>query len=155
MKDTSEDAFNRILRILNASDQSEANVRKKLKRAGYSDGSVDEAISRAKEYNLIDDKRYAGLYIESKSRSGKGMNGILRELKNMNIDISEYEDPRLDELVDVDTDQQIEQAIELLTRKPPRSKNLFQGAYAKLIRNGYSSYIASSASRRWLEQNAL
>ena len=27
----------------------------------------------------------------------------------------------------VEADQQIEQAVELLNRKPPRSKNLFQG----------------------------
>lgn len=155
MKDTSDDAFNRILRILNASDQSEANIRAKLKRAGYSDGSVDEAISRAKEYALIDDKRYAALFIESKSRAGKGMNGILRDLKHMNIDIDEFEDSHLKDLAEIDTDQQIDQAVDLLNRKPPRSKNLFQGAYSKLMRNGYSSYIASAASRRWLEQKAL
>lgn len=155
MKDTSEDAFNRILRILNASDQSEANIRAKLKRAGYSDGSVDEAINRAKEYALIDDKRYAALFIESKSRAGKGMNGILRDLKHMNINIDEFEDSHLKDLAEIDTDQQIDQAVDLLNRKPPRSKNLFQGAYSKLMRNGYSSYIASAASRRWLEQKAL
>lgn len=155
MKDTSDDAFNRILRILNASDQSEASIRAKLKRAGYSDGSVDEAISRAKEYTLIDDKRYAALFIESKSRAGKGMNGILRDLKHMNINIDEFEDSRLKDLTEIDTDQQIDQAVDLLNRKPPRSKNLFQGAYSKLMRNGYSSYIASAASRRWLEQKAL
>lgn len=155
MKDTSDDAFNRILRILNASDQSEANIRAKLKRAGYTDGSVDEAISRAKEYALIDDKRYAALFIESKSRAGKGMNGILRDLKHMNINIDEFEDSHLKDLAEIDTDQQIDQAVDLLNRKPPRSKNLFQGAYSKLMRNGYSSYIASAASRRWLEQKAL
>lgn len=155
MKDTSDDAFNRILRILNASDQSEANIRAKLKRAGYSDGSVDEAINRAKEYALIDDKRYAALFIESKSRAGKGMNGILRDLKHMNINFDEFEDSHLKDLAEIDTDQQIDQAVDLLNRKPPRSKNLFQGAYSKLIRNGYSSYIASAASRRWLEQKAL
>ena len=155
MKDTADDAFSRIMRILNTSDQSEANIRAKLMRAGYSEGPVDDAVDRAKEYGLIDDKRYAKLYIDSKMRSGKGADGILRNLKRMNIDIADYHDPELKELVTPDTDQQIEQALLLLNRKPPRSKNLFQGAYGKLIRNGYSPYIASAASRRWVEQNEL
>ena len=155
MKDSADDAFNRIIRILNASDQSEANIRVKLSRAGYSESSVDDAVSRAKEYGLIDDKRYTRLYVESKVRSGKGTEGIIRELKRMNIDIGQIDDTRVQELVYADSDQQIAQAIGLLNRKPPRSKDLFKGAYFKLLRNGYSPYIASTASRRWLEQNAL
>ena len=155
MKDTADDAFSRIIRILNASDQSESSIRAKLTRAGYSSGPIDEAVDRAKEYGLIDDERYARIYIESKTRSGKGIDGIIRDLQRMDIFVYDFEDDRLEELVEVDGDQQIKTAMRLLDRKPPRSKNLFQGAYSKLMRNGYSPNIAYAASRRWVEQNVL
>ncbi|MDO5117652.1 MAG: regulatory protein RecX [Eggerthellaceae bacterium] len=155
MKDTADDAFRRVIRILNAGDQSEANIRAKLTRAGYSAGPIDDAVGRAKEYGFIDDARYARLYMESKTRSGKGMDGIVRDLSKMNIHVYDFEDASITELLDMDNEDQISQAVSLLTRKPPRSKNQFQGAYSKLMRNGYSPNIAYAASRRWLEQNAL
>ena len=155
MKDTSDDAFRRIVRILNAGDQSEANIRAKLTRAGYSFGPIDDAVDRAKEYGFIDDVRYARLYVESKTRSGKGMDGIVRGLSKMNIHICDFQDESISELLDLDSEDQISLAVTLLTRKPPRSRNLFRGAYSKLLRNGYSPNIAYAASRRWLEQNAL
>ena len=46
---------------------------------------------------------------------------------------------------------QEEAAIALLCRKPPRSKNEKQAAYAKLIRSGYSVDIAAEATKRWYE----
>lgn len=47
---------------------------------------------------------------------------------------------------------QLDNAIRLLERKPPRAKNKKQAAYAKLIRNGFSSSVASSAVKSWIAE---
>ena len=50
-------------------------------------------------------------------------------------------------------EQEIERALALLRRKPPRSKNIQASAYRKLVTKGYSTSVASAATRRFMEEN--
>ena len=56
-------AVNRALYILEHTDKSEADLKRKLKTAGYPDGIIERALEYVKGYRYIDDSRYALNYI--------------------------------------------------------------------------------------------
>ena len=142
-------AFKKIVALLNASDKSEQCLRKRLTAADYSQDAIETAISRAKEFGFIDDARFSEVLVRSRAAQGKGLQGIQRELTENGIDPDGL-DPEL--FAEFDDDAEIERALSTLRRKPPRSKNLRQSAYRKLVQKGFSSTVASSASRVWCEE---
>lgn len=143
-------AFKKIVDLVNVSDKSELQLRSRLSDKGFDEESIDEAINRAKDYRFIDDARYANVLIRSRISQGKGIAGIERELRSHNIEPYEV-DGWPDEFFSSDDDE-LERALSYLERKPPRSKNLREGAFRKLVQNGYSTSIASSAARIWVER---
>jgi len=152
--DTCEDAFKRILRILRASDQAKSNIRAKLARVGYSQGSIDKAIDQACLYGLINDERYAELYVRSKLKAGKGRQGIIADLAKLHISQDILNDDTKVMLFKAEEDDELTRAVNLLNRKPCHSKHIQNSAFSKLVRNGYSVQIARLAAREWVEQNA-
>ena len=143
-------AFEKIVNLLNVRDRSEHGLRERLQRDGYTIEETDEAIARAKEYGFVNDARYAEVLVRSRIAQGKGSAGIERELKAEGIDV--YIVSGWPEEFIPDGNEEIDRAIALLERKPPRSKNLRDGAYRKLIGKGYSSSVASAATRRSIEK---
>ena len=143
-------AFKKIIDLVNASDKSERTIRERLKQKGYGEAAIDDAVSRALDYGFIDDKRYAEILARSRMAQGRGRAGIERELRSHGID------PDLVGALDDEglrvSDDELDRALRLLEAKPPRSKNLREGAYRKLMQKGYSSSVASSASRIWAER---
>lgn len=147
--DEAQQAFSQIERLVNVRDRSIAEVRKRLHQKEYSDEVCEAAIARALTCGYLDDRRFAEVLIRSRLRAGKGIPGIVRELKGHHIlaeDIPGFPDCFLEE-----APSQEDAALNLLMRKPPRSKNQWQGAYSKLLRAGYSSAVASDATRKWME----
>lgn len=59
-------ACRKALALLSAMDRTEAELREKLQRSGFSDGAVDEAVSYAKKLHYLDDERYARGFILSR-----------------------------------------------------------------------------------------
>ena len=143
-------AFKKIVDLVNASDKSELQIRSRLSDKGFDEISIDEAVNRAKNYGFIDDRRYASVLIRSRISQGKGIAGIERELRSHNIEPIDVEGWP-DEYFTSDEDE-LERALSYLDRKPPRSKNLRDGAFRKLVQKGYSTSIASSAARIWAER---
>lgn len=144
-----ESAFRRIERWLSVRDRSIAETKERLQRERFTDKAINEALERAIRCGYLDDARFAEGFIRSRLRASKGIEGIVRDLKDHRIDatsIPGFPDTFLEE-----QGGQLENAIRLLERKPPRAKNKRQAAYAKLIRNGFSSAIASSAVKAWSE----
>ena len=146
--DNPNEAFHKIERLLSVRDRSVSEVRSRLQRGRYTEGAINESIERALRCGYLDDARFADIFIRSKLRASKGINGIVRDLKQHNIDA--YNIPDFPDAYIEEQGSQLENAIHLLKRKPPRAKNKQQAAYAKLIRNGFSSSIASTAVRTWL-----
>ena len=146
-------AFRKIVNLVNASDKSEKAIRERLAASGYGDTAIDAAIDRAIEYGFIDDRRFADVLIRSRIAQGKGSAGIERELKSHNIEPSSLEG--WPDAYGIESSLEVERAINFLMRKPPRSKNLREGAYRKLVQRGYSASVASSAARLWLESQSV
>lgn len=148
--DEQKEAFKKIERLVKVRDRSICETRKRLQQDGFRPNVIDEAIERASAVGYLDDTRFADVLVRSRLRSGRGLTGIVRELRNHNIDpfetLSNFPDEYLSRVP-----SQEDAAFTLLCRKPPRAKNAKQAAYAKLIRSGYSSAIAAEATKRWCE----
>lgn len=146
--DELREAFKKIERLVKVRDRSVLEVRNRLHRDGFVADVVDAAIDRALSVGYLDDARFADVLVRSRLHSGKGLSGILRELRTHAIDPFEQLEGFPDDYLRNNLSQE-EAAIALLCRKPPRSKNEKQAAYAKLIRSGYSADVAANATKRW------
>ncbi len=61
--ENSEHGFNYAMFLLNLSAKTETELRKKLTQRGYAAGVIDEVIKRLKEYDYINDVKYAESFI--------------------------------------------------------------------------------------------
>ena len=102
-------------------DRSVLEVRTRLERDGFSANAVDVAVERALSVGYLDDARFADVLVRSRLRSGKGLSGILRELRVHAINPFEQLEGFPDDYLQNNPSQE-EAAIALLCRKPPRAK---------------------------------
>lgn len=63
MMGEAEQAYRRALFLLERRDYTEHELHTKLKDKGFSEESISLTISKLKEYNLIDDKRFTEQYL--------------------------------------------------------------------------------------------
>lgn len=91
-------ARERALYLLDDSYKTEKQIRDKLKNGRYPDEVIDSVVDNLKKYNLINDLRYALLYIECKAdkKSKKQImqdlyvKGLSSEYINMAFEESDY-----------------------------------------------------------------
>lgn len=148
--DNANAAFGKIERLLAVRDRSVTETRSRLQRDHYTERAIAESLERALHCGYLDDVRFAEGFIRMRLRASKGINGIVRDLKGHQIDA--YAIPGFPDAFLEEQGSQLDNAIRLLERKPPRAKNKKQAAYAKLIRNGFSSSVASSAVKTWIAE---
>ncbi|MBQ9041950.1 MAG: regulatory protein RecX [Eggerthellaceae bacterium] len=150
-KDSTErDAFKKIIALVNVSDRSEKAIRERLERDDFEAEEIEESVIRAKECGFIDDIRFGEVLVRSRISQGKGSVLIARELSDNGID--PFEVPGWPDEYPLSFDDELERALSIIERKPPRSKNKREGAYRKLVQRGYPSAVASSAARMWEER---
>ncbi len=145
-----EELFKKIVRLIKVRERATEELRTRFLKDGYDESAIESALQRALNCNLLNDERFAEILIRSRLSAGKGEAGIRRELASLKIEIPTWIEEEYfnnNELKDEFT-----RAIELLIRKPPRSKNLRDGAYRKLIQKGYSPNVASEAAREWFSR---
>lgn len=146
---SADQAFKRIISLLNASEKSERMIRDRLSRLEFQQSAIDSAVEKAKEYGFIDDVRYGEVLVRSRVSQGRGSAGIERELLENGIDPVSI--PGYPEEYALVPDSEFDRALSLLERKPPHAKNAREAAYRKLVQKGYPSSIASSAARAWYD----
>ena len=145
-------AFKKILKLASIREQASKKLHERLIKDGFSEQAVSNALGRAIEAHIVDDARYAEAFMRTQLAQGKGRRGIHRALEQLDIDSPSEETWQL--AYEQFGNDELKRAIALLNRKPPRSKNLREGAYRKLIQKGYSGDVATSAARRWSESAA-
>lgn len=143
------EAIETVFRSVSKSEQSSAKLFKKLKNKGFPDEIVEKAIGHGVDIGAIDDIRYSECLIRYTVMAGKGLKIVEREIAELGIDINALESYQ--EYIGRGEESHINDAIDYLSRKTPRSKNLQASCYRKLITRGYSPNIASTASRRFCE----
>lgn len=142
-------AKKKIERLCNVREQCSSQLHTRLLRDGFDEDVAAEAITWALRCGLVDDERFADTLVRSRLSAGKGISGIARELTRLGIDPSTVE--LLQEREREGSEAEIERALLLLRRKPPRAKNAREAGYRRLVQKGYSSAVAASAARQWWE----
>ncbi len=141
-------AFKKILVWVKVRDRSVKETRDRLIRGGFKSDSVERAIEQALHYQILDDQRFADSLVRSRLRQGKGLDGVVRELRGHNIAVKTLLPGFPDEYL-AGRPSQEDCAYALLCRKPPRAKNARQAAYAKLVRAGYPMALSAEVASKW------
>lgn len=148
----SERAFRKIERLACRREQASEALRRRLARDGFEPTAIDEALARAVRCGLVDDGRFAEVLVRSRLAQGRGRRGIAAELADLGIDASGiavlFDDTGGD-------DDEVERALSVLDRRPPKAKNRRDAAYRRLVQKGFAAAVASSAARLWCERNPV
>ena len=170
-------AFEKVTRLACSRERGSRELIDRLVRDGFSREVAESAVRRALDCGLIDDTRYGAVLIRTRVAQGRGRKGIEDELEGAGIaasdipgwpeeffSVDDFDPFRVNANAEDDVvgctfgsessdEQEIERALALLRRKPPRSKNVRASAYRKLVTKGYSTSVASAATRRFMEEN--
>ena len=142
-----EELVNRVLKkratlsamhILERTDKTEAQLRRKLEESEYPKEAVESAIAYVTSYGYLDDRRYAEHYIEWK-KQGKGKARLKMELVQKGISREIIEEVL--ESTDFGETREMIRQIILKKRKTdiPMNEKEKQRLYGFLMRKGFSS----------------
>ena len=146
-EDELQRALDAAYRYLSRRDRTEAEVRQRLEQAGTATTVLDEAIAILGEQNVLDDARYARLFVEDKRCLDQwGADRIRRTLASRGVDRELIEQALSAE--DVQEGGELERAVELLRSRfpsPPRERKERDRALGVMLRKGYDSEVALDA----------
>ena len=77
-------AKQKALAVLKRADQSESELRRKLKQSEYPEEIIEKTIAYVYSYHYLDDKRYAESYLRYKS-SSKSRRQMINELRQKGV----------------------------------------------------------------------
>lgn len=139
-------ALDAAYRYLNRRDRTETEVRQRLEQADTESGVIDEAIAVLVEQHVLDDERYARLFVEDKRALDQwGADRIRRTLRTRGID-GDVIERALGE--DDSAADELGRALELLRARfpsPPQDRRERDRALGVMLRKGYDSEVAIDA----------
>ncbi len=139
----------RVEGLVNRRDYSSSELAEKLRADGYSQVVVDELVGRAQESGVIDDARFADVFIRSKVSAGWGKVKISRELERRGIRADEV--PGWPEEYLSDEDER-GRALELARRRRLTGKNDYEKIVRFIGSRGFSLGIACDVARQVLDE---
>lgn len=144
--------INHALNLLSFRQRSEKEIFTALKRKGYEEFYIENAIDYCRNQKYLDDRAFAKAFIKDKLNINKlGGQRIKFELQKKGVS-----QEIIDEVLVLDKDDQLEAAFKLAEKKLPSYKNDDRNAvYRKLSgflqRKGYSFEIVSKVMREVLK----
>jgi regulatory protein len=141
---------------VNRRERTVAEVRAHLERKGVSEATADAVIQELIETHLVDDERYAAMFVADKRGLEQwGSERIRRGLRERGIDrelveraLAQTGDGGVDQAGEDVPQSELERALELLRRRfphPPRDRRERDRALGVLLRKGYESELALDA----------
>ena len=137
---------------INRRERTVAEVRSQLERKGVSETDADAAVETLIEQHLLDDERFAQLFVADKRELERwGAERIHRGLTARGIDraLAERALAAAPDTVDADgRSGELARAVELLGRRfpdPPRERRDRDRALGMLLRKGYEHELAIDA----------
>jgi regulatory protein len=145
-------AVTRLTGLVDRRDYSVHEARTKLHDDGYLPSVIDEVVEHAQEGRLLDDDRFADVYIRTKVQAGWGSYRIERELARKGIDASEVPGWPDDYL---DPDGEADRAYALIASKSVSGAHPYEKLVRFLNTRGFSFSVSKDAARRLLEDRGL
>ena len=140
-----EFAFERLVEGCKARERCASECIDRLVLAGVPRTVALQATERAIRCGIVDDRRYAEVFIATKIRAGWGKSRIERELSLRRVDpylLEGYPDAFFD------VDDERDRAWALLERKPVPSKNPVEKLARFLVGKGFAPGLALSLAKR-------
>ena len=134
-----------IPKLVGRRDYSSSELARRLEREGYLPDVASGVVTRFEEVGLIDDSRFADVFIRSKLACGWGRSKVERELKRRGVEPSSVPGWPEDYL---DGSDEAEAAFELASRRRLTGKNDFQKLVRFLCGRGYPMGVSMEAARR-------
>jgi regulatory protein len=138
--------------FINRRERTVAEVRSQLERRGVSEADADAAVETLIEQRLVDDERFAQLFVSDKRELERwGVERIRRGLSARGIDRALAEQTLAASAETADEDGcggELERALELLRRRfpdPPRERRDRERAFGMLARKGYEHELVVDA----------
>ncbi|MCL2136693.1 MAG: RecX family transcriptional regulator [Coriobacteriia bacterium] len=139
-------AENKALRLIAARERSSHELTGRLLSAGFGQDIVRALVKRFVDAGIVDDGRFCRLYIVSKRNQGWGMYRITKALNQFGIDAHDYPD-LIDEFTD--EDDELERAVQALSRYRGRARDEYSGRYRYLVTKGFSAAVVREAMKEW------
>jgi regulatory protein len=144
---------------VNRRERTVAEVRAQLERKGVSDAHTEEAIRMLLEQGVLDDERFAEMFVTDKReleqwgaeriRRGLSARGIDRDAAERALAMAPHGTVQDDRgAVQDDRDAELTRALELLRRRfpqAPRERRARDRALGVLLRKGYEQELAIDA----------
>ena len=143
---------------LNRRERTVAEVRAQLQRKGVSQTRVEETIAELIDQRLVDDERFAGLYVADKRqlerwgseriRRGLARRGIDAELAERALAADDDGATFAGDALPAGGSHELGRALDLLRRRfphPPRDRRDRERALGMLLRKGYEHELAIDA----------
>jgi regulatory protein len=115
---------NSALRIIERTYKTEKEITDKLREKGYDEKSINRTIDFMEEYNLLNDKKYADMYIKDKIKV-QGINKIKYNLLRKGV----CEEVIRDKITNISKDDEKEGALKLAQKKYNQIINREQDKY--------------------------
>ncbi len=152
---SSSQAFQKIVRLVSVRERCASELHARLIRDGFGQDAAELSVRRACECGLVDDMRFAEVYIRSKLSQGRGVVGITNDLRQRGIDIHDVCGWPEEFYPGVDNKSELDRALDVLEHRPSHSKNQMKSAYQKLISRGFDSSVAQSAARKYANRQDI
>lgn len=143
-------AKNDTLKIIERSYKTEKELREKLLKKGYDIRTIDKAVDFAKEYNYVDDRKYAEMYMKDKGKLN-GKNKLKYDLIRKGVEEEVIEE--LQNSVSGDDEAYGAELLAgkkyaLISQRENDKRKLYEKLLRFLISKGYSWEVAKSAIKK-------
>lgn len=141
------EAMEKISSLINVRERCVKETRERLIKSGFTEEETEDAIATALRVGLISEERYARAFIRGKTHSGWGRDKIVQRLH-----LSGIEDETIFQCGDEfsSPDEEYENALRELSKRPSRSSNPYASYMRRLVSKGYSYDIATRAVKAYL-----
>lgn len=146
-------AMMRALNVLGYRARAEGELREKLERVGYADGTVEAVVGRLRELGYLDDEEFARTVAREKARR-YGPRRILVDLKRSGVDEEVAREAVEDEFSVGDEIEAASRAAERRYNTGEGSDALARRVYGFLARRGYSASVCAEIAKGYREGGA-
>ncbi|MDR0817471.1 MAG: recombination regulator RecX [Clostridiales Family XIII bacterium] len=85
-------AFDKALSLIERQERTEYQIRLSLTKAGYDEDEANEALARLIDAGLVNDREYAGRYLEILIEKRRGRRRVVDEMRRRGLDAFLIED---------------------------------------------------------------